>query len=67
MKFVKSADAYGFITTWTNEDNGVRVMADNACSYSFYKYQVQKFNGKTWDGVQSFHTLKEAKVACETI
>ena len=47
-----------FFKTWTNED--MRIMKDKT-DKGFYTYKVQKLNGRTWDDVQSFHTLKEAK------
>lgn len=66
MKFVKKVSEYGFFTTWTNERNMVRVISDKADN-SFYKYEVQKYNGKNWTKVRSFHTLEEAKSFCEEI
>lgn len=66
MKFVKKVSEYGFFTYWTNEEFGVRIIRDVA-NKSVFKYEVQKFNGNTWDKVRSFITLKEAKVFCEEI
>lgn len=54
MKIEKSA----YFKTWTNGD--LRILKD-AASKSFYPYEVQQYNGKTWDKVEAFHTLKEAK------
>ena len=42
----------------------IRILKD-VCSKAFYPYSVQKFNGRTWDAVKSFHTLAEAKNAAE--
>lgn len=66
MKFVREVSEYGFFIKWTNKEFGVRIIRD-AANKSFFKYEVQKFNGKTWDKVRSFITLKEAKVFCEEI
>lgn len=64
MKFERNESK--FFTTWTDEINRVRVLLDKA-DKGFYKYQVQKFNGKTWEKVRGFHSLKEAKIFCEEI
>lgn len=64
IKFVKSECK--FFKGWTNEEFGVRIILDKA-DKSFYKYQVQKFNGKTWNKVRGFHTLDEAKAFSEEV
>ena len=48
-----------FFKTWTN--GNMRIMKDEA-NTGFYRYEVQQFNGRTWDNVTFCHTLAEAKV-----
>lgn len=62
MKFSKNVSE--FFTTWTNEET--RIILDKA-NKGFYKYEVQKFNGKVWDKIRCFHSLKEAKIFCEEV
>ena len=38
----------------------MRILQDKATK-SFYPYEVQKYNGITWDKVKVYHTLDEAK------
>lgn len=49
-----------FFKIWTNVLTGMRVIKNKA-DCGFYPYKVQKFDGKVWNSVTSFHTLKEAK------
>ena len=42
--------------------NGLRILLD-ITSKDFYRYKVQRFNGRCWDDVRGFHTLHEAKKA----
>lgn len=49
-----------FFKTWTNGND--RIMKD-AADKSYYPYEVQRFNGRNWEKVRAYHTLKEAKAA----
>ena len=62
IKFVKSESQ--FFTDWTDKVNGIRITFDKS-ETGYYKYQVQSFNGKVWNKVKSFHTLREAKNFCK--
>lgn len=47
-----------FFKIWTC--GNMRIIKDKA-DRSFYPYRVEKYNGRTWDDVRAYHTLKEAK------
>lgn len=42
--------------------SSVRILNDRS-DKGFYRYEVQKHNGTTWDRVRCLHTLAEAKEA----
>lgn len=49
-----------FFDTWT--DGNVRIMKDKT-DLSMLPYELQEYNGKTWDKVKRYATLIEAKKA----
>lgn len=65
IKFVVSENE--FFKDWTDKINGIRITF-HKYEKGFYKYEVQRFDGKSWEKMRAFHTLKEAKSFCnETI
>lgn len=34
---------------------------------TYYPYEVETYNGRTWDSIKKFHTLKEAKELLKNI
>ena len=49
-----------FFKEWRSND--LRILLD-INSKNFYRYKVQRFNGRCWDHVRGYHTLREAKNA----
>ena len=65
MRNLKFETNHGeFFKEW--KCGNVRILNDIHAKV-FYHYEVQVFNGKTWDRVTKYRTLAEAKVAAAEI
>lgn len=58
VKLIKSEGK--FFKEWASKEFGVRILFDKT-EKGFYKYQVQKLEGRNWCKVKAFHSFGEAK------